>query len=141
MRKRKTSTQNINQDALPVEITRLKQQVHQLQLERDILTKANELIKKDMGISVLTLKNREKTQVVDALMEIYFDAELLCVLKLARSCYFYHKASRRLNDKYAEIRIAMARSLKEITAAMDTGVCTRCSERTSSASLKRLSAG
>lgn len=109
MRRRKTSPQNKNQDALLDEITRLKQQVHQLQLERDILTKANELIKKDMGISVLTLKNREKTQVVDALKEIYSVAELLCVLKLARSCYFYHKASRRLNDKYAEIRIAMAK--------------------------------
>lgn len=109
MRRRKTSPQNKNQDALLDEITRLKQQVHQLQLERDILTKANELIKKDMGISVLTLKNREKTQIVDALKEIYSVAEVLCVLKLARSCYFYHKASQRLNDKYAEIRIAMAK--------------------------------
>lgn len=44
MRRRKTSTQNKNQDALLDEITRLKQQVHQLQLERDILTKANKLI-------------------------------------------------------------------------------------------------
>jgi len=44
MRRRKTSTQNKNQDALLDEITWLKQQVHQLQLERDILTKANELI-------------------------------------------------------------------------------------------------
>lgn len=109
MRRRKTSTQNKNQDALLDEITQLKQQVHELQLERDILTKANELIKKDMSISVLTLKNREKTQVVDALKEIYSVAELLGVLKLARSCYFYHKAGRRLNDKYAVIRIAMAK--------------------------------
>ncbi len=46
MRRRKTLPQNKNQDALLDEITRLKQQVHQLQLERDILTKANELIKK-----------------------------------------------------------------------------------------------
>ncbi len=44
MRRRKTSTQNKNQDALLDEITWLKQQVHQLLLERDILTKANELI-------------------------------------------------------------------------------------------------
>jgi putative transposase len=109
MRRRKTSTQNKNQDALLDEITRLKQQVHQLQLEGDILTKANELIKKDMGISVLTLKNRKKTRVVDTLKEIYSVAELLCVLKLVRSGYFYHKAGRRLNDKYAEIRIAMAK--------------------------------
>lgn len=36
------------------EIQRLRQQVHQLQLERDIPTKANELIKKELGISFLT---------------------------------------------------------------------------------------
>ncbi|MDC7861900.1 hypothetical protein SZ66_22785 [Pantoea ananatis] len=87
----------------------LKQQVHQLQLERDILTKANELIKKDMGISVLTLKNREKTQLVDALKESYPVAELLSALQLARSCYFYHKADLRLHGKYAEIRITLAK--------------------------------
>ena len=61
MRKRKAAPQDKNQDALLGEIQRLRQQVHQLQLERDILTKANELIKKDLGISFLTLKNREKT--------------------------------------------------------------------------------
>ncbi len=67
MRKRKAAPQDKNQDALLGEIQRLRQQVHQLQLERDILTKANELIKKDLGISFLTLKNREKTLIVDAL--------------------------------------------------------------------------
>ncbi len=46
MRKRKAAPQDKNQDALLGEIQRLRQQVHQLQLERDILIKANELIKK-----------------------------------------------------------------------------------------------
>lgn len=35
-----------NQDALLGKIRRLRKQVHQLQLVRDILTKANELIKR-----------------------------------------------------------------------------------------------
>lgn len=61
MRKRKSAPQDKNQDALLGEIQRLRKQVHQLQLERDILTKANELIKKDLGVSFLKLKNREKT--------------------------------------------------------------------------------
>lgn len=46
MRKRKATTQDKNQETMLGEIQRLRQQVHQLQLERDILTKANELIKK-----------------------------------------------------------------------------------------------
>ena len=67
MRKRKAAPQDKNQDTLLGEIQRLRKQVHQLELERDILTKANELIKKDLGISFLKLKNREKTLIVDAL--------------------------------------------------------------------------
>jgi hypothetical protein len=90
MRKRKAAPQDKNQDALLGEIQRLRKQVHQLQLERDILTKANELIKKDLGISFLKLKNREKTLMVDALKKKYPVAELLSVLQLARS-YFTTK--------------------------------------------------
>ena len=113
MRKRKAAPQDKNQDALLGEIQRLRKQVHQLQLERDILTKANELIKKDLGVSFLKLKNREKTLIVDALKKKYPVAELLSVLQLARSCYFYHKASKRLCDKYAEIRVIMADIFEE----------------------------
>ncbi|MBN0756751.1 IS3 family transposase, partial [Pseudomonas aeruginosa] len=82
MRKRKAAPQDKNQDALLGEIQRLRKQVHQLQLERDILTKANELIKKDLGVSFLKLKNREKTLIVDALKKKYPVAELLSVLQL-----------------------------------------------------------
>ncbi|SLP01591.1 Uncharacterised protein [Klebsiella pneumoniae] len=60
MRKRKSAPQDKNQDALLGEIQRLRKQVHQLQLERDILTKANELIKKDLGVSFLKLKTGRK---------------------------------------------------------------------------------
>lgn len=112
MRKRKAAPQDKNQDTLLGEIQRLRKQVHQLELERDILTKANELIKKDLGISFLKLKNGEKTLIVDALKKKYPVAELLSVLQLARSCYFYHKASKRLYDKYAEIRVIMAALLQ-----------------------------
>lgn len=38
---------------------------------------------------------------------------MLSVLQLARSCYFYHKASKRLYDKYAEIRVIMADIFEE----------------------------
>lgn len=101
MRKRKSAPQDKNQDALLGEIQRLRKQVHQLQLERDILTKANELIKKDLGVSFLKLKNREKTLIVDALKKKYPVAELLSVLQLARSCYFYLNVCTISMRKYA----------------------------------------
>lgn len=101
MRKRKAAPQDKNQDALLGEIQHLRKQVHQLQLERDILTKANELIKKDLGVSFLKLKNREKTLIVDALKKKYPVAELLSVLQLARSCYFYQNVCTISMRKYA----------------------------------------
>ncbi|SYA36460.1 Uncharacterised protein [Klebsiella pneumoniae] len=101
MRKRKSAPQDKNQDALLGEIQRLRKQVHQLQLERDILTKANELIKKDLGVSFLKLKNREKTLIVDALKKKYPVAELLSVLQLARSCYLYQNVCTISMRKYA----------------------------------------
>ncbi|WP_250981549.1 IS3 family transposase [Rahnella sp. CG8] len=107
MRKRNESPPEDERDALLDEVAKLKQQIRRLQLERDILTKAGELIKKGLGISALTLTNREKTKVVDALKEGYPLAELLDVIQLARSCYFYHKAGLHLSDKYADTRAIM----------------------------------
>ena len=49
----------------------LQKQVYRLQLERDVLEKAAETIKKDQGVSLNTLTNREKAIVIDALKDRY----------------------------------------------------------------------
>nr|CBA28290.1 Probable transposase for insertion sequence element IS1353 [Curvibacter putative symbiont of Hydra magnipapillata] len=99
----------------PKDLTELEQQVlllerdiRRLQLEHDLLKKANELLKKGLGVAPQLLSNREKTLLVDALKNTYTLAELLCELDLARSSYFYHCARLRNPDKYAEARIAIA---------------------------------
>jgi putative transposase len=86
----------------------LQQNIHRLQLEHDLLKKANELLKKGLGVAPQLLSNREKTQLVDALKPTYSLAELLAVLDLARSSYFYHSARLRKPEKYAEARVAIA---------------------------------
>lgn len=57
------------------EVTRLKaeaealnQEIYRLQLERDVLEKAAEITKKDQGVNLKTLTNREKATVIDALV-------------------------------------------------------------------------
>jgi transposase InsO family protein len=79
-----------------------------LKLEQDILRKANELLKKEMGIDQQLLTNREKTQLVDALRSEHALSDLLEEVKLPRSSYFYHRARVGLGDKYATVRIVMA---------------------------------
>ena len=95
-------------------VTELQQQVdvlelniRRLQLEHDLLKKANELLKKDQGVAPQLLGNRDKAMLVDALKHIYSLTELLAELALARSSYFYHCSRLRMPGKYAAARVAM----------------------------------
>ena len=97
-----------DQTALEAQLETLRQDIRQLQLEKDVLKKANELLKKELGIDQQHLTNREKTQLVDALKPTHTVMELLGELDLPRSSYFYHRARLGVVDKYADVRKAMA---------------------------------
>ena len=93
---------------LEQEIASLKSDLRRLQLEHDLLKKANEIIKKGLGVDLQLLSNREKTMLVDALRLTYALSDLLAALGLARSSYFYQHARIRLGDKYVEVRGMLA---------------------------------
>ncbi len=90
--------------ALSEEIDSLKKQIHRLQLERDILEKANELLKKDLGINLQRLTNKERTLLIDALRNTYSLAELLKQLRIPKSSYFYHNKRLMRPEKYTDLR-------------------------------------
>jgi transposase InsO family protein/transposase-like protein len=90
------------------QVESLQRDIRQLLLERDLLKKANELLKKGLGIDLLLLTNREKTLLVDALRPTYALPELFTELNLARSSYFYHRARLRVGDKYGGVRRTIA---------------------------------
>lgn len=92
---------------LEQELEELRREVQRLRLEHDLLEKANELIKKDLGIDPRLLTNREKTLLVDALRPVHALPHLLARLGLARSSYFYHRAQLQAGDKYAQLRQAI----------------------------------
>lgn len=92
------------QAELEQQVKSLKDEIHQLRMERDILEKAGEIIKKDGGISLSTMTNREKTLVIDALQSKYRLKELLRILKIAKSSYCYQEITMAKTDKYAVIR-------------------------------------
>lgn len=91
-------------DDLVAEIESLKKQVYKLQIERDILEKAAEIIKKDPGIDPKSLVNKEKTALIDALRKIYSLNELLVMIDLSKSSYFYQREAQRNPDKYSDLR-------------------------------------
>ena len=92
------------------EIENLQKDVFQLKMEKDVLEKAAEIIKKDEGISLDSLTNKEKTIVIDALRDRYKLSKLLDLLKLSKSSYEYNRNALLRIDKYYDQRI----SIKEI---------------------------
>lgn len=89
---------------LTQQVQELQKEVRRLQLERDILEKAGEIIKKDRGINLATLTNQEKAVLIDALRDTYRLKELLNKLNIAKSSYCYQEQALCKPDKYAEIR-------------------------------------
>jgi putative transposase len=107
MKRHNNSPPASDQAELERQVESLRRDIRQLQLEHDILKKANELIKKGLGVDLQLLSNREKTLLVDALKETYALSELFAELGFARSSYFYHQARLRGPDKYADARLAI----------------------------------
>jgi putative transposase len=96
-----------DRDELMREVESLRKRIHRLQLEHDILKKANELLKKEEGIDLQDLTNREKTLLIDALRTAYGLSELLEQLQMPRSSYFYHRARLQSPEKYGQVRCAI----------------------------------
>ena len=95
------------------EIIELQEQIKQLQMEVDVLKEALNLLKKDPGINVTELKNREKAVVIDAMKDRYPLPDLLRVLKIARSSYYYQETVRKQPDKYSEVRKKITKLFNE----------------------------
>jgi len=92
---------------LQEQVDKLQHDIRRLQLERDVLKKANELLKKGLRVAPQLLSNREKTLRVDALKQTYSLSELFAELELARSSYFYHCYRLRIPDKYEDARLIL----------------------------------
>ena len=107
MKRQQDSPSGPDRAELEQQLETLQRDIRRLQLEKDLLKKANELLKKELGIDRQPLTNREKTQLVDALRPSYTLTELLCEVGLPRSSYFYHRARLEVVDKYVEARRTM----------------------------------
>ncbi len=91
-------------EALEQQVLELQKDIYKLQLERDILEKAGEILKKDRGINLKTLTNREKAVLIDALRDKYRLKELLSQLCMSKSSYCYQENTMRAPGRYAALR-------------------------------------
>jgi putative transposase len=93
-----------DRDILLSEIETLKRDIRRLKLEKDILEKTAEIVKKDPGVDPESLTNKEKAILIDALRSEHPLKELLDCLGMARSSYFYHHRIASMPDKYERLR-------------------------------------
>ncbi|WP_034361474.1 IS3 family transposase, partial [Comamonas thiooxydans] len=100
----------LDEAALRRQVESLRQDVRRLKIERELLKQAHEILKNGAGIDLHSLANKDKAVLVEALRGQYELPELLSLVGLARSSYFYHRARLKLADKYLDVR----RSITEI---------------------------
>ena len=86
----------------------LEARLREMQLEIDILKETINVLKKDPGVNLESLKNREKAVIIDALKDRYSLPTLLDKLDMPRSSYYYQEASMARKDKFAEKRAKIA---------------------------------
>jgi putative transposase len=102
-----------DRNALLAEVDSLKEQIYRQQMELDILNKAVEIIKKDQGIDPRKLMNKEKVSLIDALRERYPLNELLKMMGMPKSSYYYQKEAQNRTDKYAALRTNVKKAFIE----------------------------
>ena len=86
------------------EMLALQEQVRHLQFEVDVLKETLAVFKKDPGVDLTALKNREKAVIIGALREKYALPMLLTYFHMARSSYYYQQAVMNKLDKYLPFR-------------------------------------
>lgn len=90
--------------ALVLESEQLQKQIRRLQLQKDVLVEVAKILKKDEDGNPQTLSNREKTMVIDVLRKSFKLKDLLEVLELSKSSYFYQRNAQARADKYAQVK-------------------------------------
>lgn len=97
-------------DMLSAEAESLEKDVYKLRMQKDALVKCAELLKKNPGVNLENLSNRDKAQVIDALRPTYRLADLLPLFEISKSSYCYQAKALRAPDKYLEHR----KSIKDL---------------------------
>lgn len=90
--------------ALKEEQAELERKAYQLRLENALLEKAAERIKKEQGINLNMLTNREKAELIDALRPQYRLKELLAKLHISKSSYYYQASCMHRGDPFQALR-------------------------------------
>ena len=86
------------------ELEKLRTQLQELQFEVDVMKETIAVLKKDPGVDLTVLRNREKAVIIDALKGKYTLPTLLSRFNMAKSSYYYQRTVMDKPDKYLSCR-------------------------------------
>ena len=95
------------------ELEKLRTQLQELQFEVDVMKETIAVLKKDPGVDLTVLKNREKAVIIDALKGKYTLPMLLSRFNMAKSSYYYQRAVMNKPDKYLSYRAQITAIFQE----------------------------
>lgn len=87
---------------------KLEERRRRAEIQVAVLEKAEEILKKEKGISLENLNNREKAMVIDALKKSFSVKELAKALNISKSSYCYNSRALK-KDKYADVKACIRR--------------------------------
>ena len=87
------------------DVEALKAQMMEMQMEIDILKETINVLKKDPGVNLEALSNKEKAVIIDAVKYKYSLPKLCRKLNISRSSYYYQETAMHAEDKYCDARI------------------------------------
>lgn len=91
-------------EQLRSQLETMRQEIRQMAMEKAVWDKAIEIAKKDPGVDPKSFTNKEKTLLIGALRTEYSLSELLSLLEIAESSYFYQRKRLSMADKYEAVR-------------------------------------
>ena len=94
-------------------IEELKEKMLDMQMEIDILKETLNILKKDPGVDLEALKNREKAVVIGALKNKYSLLRLCSRLAISRSSYYYQRTALQARDKYCDLRVRIIQLFRD----------------------------
>ena len=95
------------------ELEKLRTQLQELQFEVDVMKETIAVLKKDPGVDLTVLRNREKAVIIDALKGKYALPTLLSRFNMAKSSYYYQRAVMNKPDKYLSYRAQITAIFQE----------------------------
>ena len=95
------------------ELEKLRTQLQELQFEVDVMKETIAVLKKDPGVDLTVLRNREKAVIIDALNGKYTLPMLLSRFNMAKSSYYYQRAVMNKPDKYVFCRTQITSIFQE----------------------------